>query len=464
MSTSLPHKVITDSELSFKQNSRKLLKASYDYEIEQDYRHNASCFLLFESLWGLGLPFAMIATVVPAYMMAISAPKVLIGVVVSLPIILSPLQLITSYCYEQRHRKHWLVFSYIACCVPWLFYTLTALFFPGMLSPQFHWLLFTISMVVFLGLITANGSVHLSLMMDCTPLKKRGTLFGYRMAGLALGLTLMLPLAWWVMRRWPEGQNYLVAFCIAIPIYMVASVTLFWIREHRNPETRPAHRLNHTKIKGFLPVIHLALRQLVHEPNYRVYMFFTILFFVPLMMGSFIVVYARERLNVEGSQIILFSATQIIIGSVMAVVLGKLADRTGYRLIGIIQGIILSLGFTVMTVDSVGSATSAWAVYLGFACYSSMISVGYMVMDLLAVELMPTLNTGLLVSLGKLILTPVVILIIPLSGLVIDLTKNYALVFSLGSTLALISAVGFAVLVKEPRGRKMYVVKYVPIT
>jgi MFS family permease len=298
MPTSLPHKVITDSEPSFKQNARKLLKNSYEYEIEQDYRHNASSFLLFESLWGLGLPFAMIATVVPAYMTAISAPKVLIGIVVSLPITLSPLQLITSYHYEQRHRKHWLVFSHMASGVPWLLYTLTALFFPGMLSPQFHWLLFTLSIVVFLSLITASGSVYLSLMMDCTPLKKRGTLFGYRMAGVALGLTLMSPLAWWVMRRWPEGQNYLVAFCIAIPIYIAASATLFRTREHRNPETRTARRRNHPKIIRFLPAIRLTLRQLVREPNYRVFMFFTVLFFVPLMMGSFIVVYARERLNV----------------------------------------------------------------------------------------------------------------------------------------------------------------------
>jgi hypothetical protein len=148
----------------------------------------------------------------------------------------------------------------------------------------------------------------------------------------------------------------------------------------------------------------------------------------------------------------------------VAIVLGKLADRTGYRLIGILQGIILTLGFTVMTVEAVSSVTGAWAFYLGFACYASVTAVGYMVMDQLAVELMPTLNTGLLVSLGKLILTPVMILIIPLSGLVIDLTKSYALVFSLGATLALISAVGFAVLVKEPRSRKMYVIKYVART
>lgn len=463
MSTSLPHQTTTDLEPPFKQKARKLLKASYQHDIERDYRHNAASFVCFESMWGLSLPFAMFATVIPAYMTAISSPKALVGIIVSLPVTLSSLQLITSYHYKHRLRKYWLVFSYMLSTVPWLLYTLTALFFPNTMSLPMQWLFFSLSMVVFIGLVTANGSVYFSLMMDCTPLKKRGTLFGYRMAGVALGLILMTPAAQWVMQHWPEKQNYLVAFLIAIPIYIAASSVLLRTREHRDPDTRSSHR-HHPRLNRFWPEIRLALRKLLREPNYRVFIFFMILCFIPLMMGSFIVVFAMEKLHAEGSQVLLFSAIQVITAAVAAVVLGNLADRTGYRLIGILQGAILTLGFTIMTTEAVRSETNAWAVYLGFACYASVTAVGYMVMDQLAVELMPTLNTGLLVSLGKLIMTPVMILIIPLSGLIIDLTKSFTLVFSLGATLALISAVGFALLVKEPRGRKMYVVKHVPRT
>jgi hypothetical protein len=70
-------------------------------------------------MWGLGLPLAMIATVVPAYITAISSLKALIGIIMSLPITLSSLPLV-SYHLKHRPRKYQLVFFYMLSCVPWL--------------------------------------------------------------------------------------------------------------------------------------------------------------------------------------------------------------------------------------------------------------------------------------------------------------------------------------------------------
>jgi hypothetical protein len=49
----------------------------------------------------------------------------------------------------------------------------------------------------------------------------------------------------------------------------------------------------------------------------------------------------------------------------------------------------------------------------------------------------------------------------PLSGFVIDLTNSYLTVFVIGGILSLLSAFGYMFLVREPRKRRMYVVRYV---
>ena len=47
---------------------RKLAQGEHNKAVRFDYIRNATSFVTWEFIWGLGLPFAMFATVVPAYL------------------------------------------------------------------------------------------------------------------------------------------------------------------------------------------------------------------------------------------------------------------------------------------------------------------------------------------------------------------------------------------------------------
>ena len=112
-----------------------------------------------------------------------------------------------------------------------------------------------------------------------------------------------------------------------------------------------------------------------------------------------------------------------------------------------------------MAIGSIADFNSNAVIYLGFFFFATVYFTFRMVMRNFSIELVGHLDVAILVSLGQLIMMPVILLTAPLAGLIIDLTDTYLAVFLLGLTFALTSSVGFAFLVREPRTRKMYVVK-----
>ena len=436
----------------------ELAQRKYDNAVKRDYLHNAAGFVSFEFIWGFGLPFAMFTTVIPVYMAELNAPKSLIGIITSLSITMCPLQIVVSHAFRERSRKVWLTSSYMACVIPLLLYSIFFFYYPQTVSDSLQLALFCFCIVIFMGCCTGNFPVYFSLITDCTPLRRRGTMFGYRVAALALGLFLMAPAARWMMTHWPEPRNFLVAFIAANISRMVASLMFLFVREHRDPRII-GDRRHSSKINRLIPRTRLIIRKMLRDPNYRVFLFFTILFFISLITGSFIIVFAKEALALKGSQIITFTIVQIAGAAVFSVFLGKLADRIGYRTIGVIQGLLLTCGFVFVSVIALNPAVYVPAVYLGFFLYASVTMVAGMVTMNLTIELLPKQNSATLIALGNVLMMPAILITIPLAGLIIDLTGSYVIVFALGAALAAVSAFGFLVLVREPRKRKMYVIK-----
>lgn len=438
---------------------RVVAQRDYDQAVRGDYRRNIIAFIGFDFLWGLNIPFAFFLTVVPAYMTELRAPKVLIGIIVSLPMTMCPLQLIISHYFRNKPRKLWLMASYIACVIPWTLYSIFFLYFPDAISNILQIILFCICMILFMAGVIGNFSLYYSLMTDCTPLKRRGSLFGYRTTFLAIGVLLMYPAARFVMNYWPEPNNFLVAFIIGNTLRMVACLIIPLVREHRDPgiqgDRRGASKMNH-----LIPRTRLVIRKMLRNPNYRVFLFFTVLFFVSLIMGSFIIVFAKETLGLSGSEVLTFTIVQMTAAALFSMILGKLADKIGYRTIGVIQGLILSCGFVILLVATLKSTVYVPAIYLGFFLYASMTSVASMVVNNLSIELLPKQNTATLIALANVLMMPAILVAMPLAGLVVDFTNSYIVVFAVGAAFAAISAVGFSFLVREPRERKMYVIKY----
>ncbi len=79
------------------------------------FRRNLVVMTLFELTWGLGSPFAMYLTIVPAYLTALGAAKSLIGVAMALWTILAPMQLLGGHYFSGRRRVRIAMVLFLAC-------------------------------------------------------------------------------------------------------------------------------------------------------------------------------------------------------------------------------------------------------------------------------------------------------------------------------------------------------------
>jgi len=439
---------------------QKTTRISYEQAVKQDYARNACCFIGWDFLWGLGLSFALFGTMVPAYLAEIGAPKSFIAFTTSLLVILTPLQIIVGYYFRNRARKLWIFISFTIAPTAWLGYNIIFLCYRNTVPLPLQLTFFCFCMILFFAPIIGNQSLYNSMITDCIPLKKRGTLYGSRNFSMAMGILVMAYPARLVLNHWPEPYNYLVAFTVATIIYMLSCLIFLGIREHRDPGII-ADKKGSSKFNKPLINIRIVIRKMLNNVNYRIFIFFQILFSVSMVLGSLIVVFAKESLSLKGSDILVFTIIQMLSAGVVCVVLGKLADRIGYRLIGIIQGFVLSLGFFIYAILTMSLNACPVVVYLGFFLYSSVIGVSQMVIVNMSAELLPKQSLSMILAAANLVLAPVVLIIMPLAGFVVDLTNSYITVFVIGGILSLLSAFGYMFLVKEPRKRRMYVVRYI---
>jgi len=443
----------------------KKARAQLDYEsrVQRDYRHNLLTLVRIDFLWGCGLPFATYFTVVPAYLTVLGSPKVIIGIIAALFTILCPLQLLLSHWLGRRPRKRCLSILWIACVVPWLAYSLTSLYFPQAIPHAARLLLFCLCMIVFAGVLTSTNPLLFALLTDSVPLKRRGSVYGYRLCGLAGGVAVMSYPALLVMRHWPEPTNYYIGFALACAAYATASANFFFVREHSKPNIA-ARPIRHRKLKGLVPQLRLLFRKIFRDPNYRVFIFFMVLLRAPVALAPFIVVFAKEQLGLTGAQILPFTIIMFASPAVFTLVLGKLADKAGYKLSGVIMALLLTAGFVIiagvaMASGEVGRLTAY--IYIAFSLSAGVMLVANMVLINLSVELRPQQNAGMLIAAANTVMMPVILVASALAGLVIDLTGSYTVVFSVAAILALVGALGFAVLVREPREKRMYIIKYI---
>ncbi|MDA0746314.1 MAG: MFS transporter [bacterium] len=441
------------------------IRAGYERSVSQNFRYNTGCLLGFEFVWGLGSAFAMFFTVVPAYMASIGSPKSVVGLVTSLLVTLSPLQMLGAHFFSRRSRKTLVALGYAVGVVPWLLYSGVLFALPGFVSESYLLPLFVLAMVWYAALLSVCDALYFALMTDSTPLRKRGSLYGYRMAILAVAILGAAPATRWLMNEWSEPQNYYLAFLIGGGLYLFSSLVLMLFREQRNPDVRvrKGTRREGSAVEFWLRARGL-LRRLWREPNYRITMFFLVLAFAAIQMGPFVVTFATEKIQGAGSHVLGFTVIRLVAAAVLGHLSGKIADRFGYRTVGVIMGVCLAAAFVIVGIAAQVDQVGIGLVYVGFALHAGTTTLGMMLLTNLSVELIPREETGMLIAAGNLVMLPVILVVVPLCGWIVDLTGDYFSVFLIGAALAIICSLGFAFIVREPRKRRMYVVRTISRT
>jgi MFS-type transporter involved in bile tolerance (Atg22 family) len=422
-------------------------KREYLAAVGRDYPHNFKAFILYDLLWGLGMPFSG-STLPIAFLVILGSSKTMIGVFTTLPMVISLIQIITSYYFRGHHKKTWLSLSYFFSMVPWMVFNAVFFIYPKACAGFIAAMLFMAVQIIMMAATVGNEGVRFSMLTECTPLNKRGSLYGSRVVIQVVVSLLVWPIAAWMIKQWPEPRNYLASFAVACFFYMIASFSYLLTREHQDPHIDNGGQAQH--LSGLAADSIATLKFLLSDRKYRIFLFYAVILYSSVAMSSFIVVFAKEQMNMSGSGIILFTILQMLSGAILSMALGRLADRIGYKIIGYLQCIPLAVGFLMAAFCS-GAAAKFWVLYVSFLLCSSIMTVSRMVVNNLAIEMMPRRNIGMLLSLTNALITPFILIVVPLSGWIVDLTGSYTTLFLIGAVTAVLGGVGFLLYVHEPR-------------
>jgi MFS family permease len=290
-------------------------------------------------------------------------------------------------------------------------------------------------------------SIYMGVLTDNIPRLRRGWIFGLRTLVLGVGGIVTGFAASWVLHHWPSPINYRVSFLVCDGLWTAASLSLLLINDshvHR-PIARAA---------GFFHSLGAKLKILLANPNYRIFLFFHMLNAVALTITTFIIPFSKERLGIPDSSIAWLSIVYLATNAAFGGLMGRLADRVGYRSVGALQSLLL-IAFFVVALESRSFA----AVSAAYVLSSVVNMTGAFMLVNMSAELCPSLSVSDLTALGGTLLLPFVAAAAPLAGRILDATGNYPSVFFIGATIAVIAFFGFAFLVREPRSGRIYIIK-----
>ena len=388
---------------------------------------------------------------VPAYLQAMGTSKSLMGFVQSFWTILIPLQLVGSHYFGRRGRVAAVACLYMCATGCRLLYDVLAVFVPGLWNTSSYIGFFVAAAGAYVGLLVVGQTIYMGVLTDTIPRRRRGWIFGLRTIGNGVGGVLTGLGASWVLHHWGSPLNFRVSFLICDATWTLASLWVFLVKDHPGRAARE-------RSPGFLASLAAKVRLLLANPNYRVFLFFHMLNSVGLTVAGFIVPYARERLGAPDNLMVLLSVIYLASGAALGPLMGRMADRAGYRSVGAAQSLLL-LGFFLVALAS----RSFLAICIGYVLYAvGNVTSQFMLVNM-SVELCPSINGADLTALGGTFLLPFVGISSPLAGAIIDRTGSYPAVFYIGATIAVIALFGFAFLVREPRTGKLYEFKQVAI-
>jgi MFS family permease len=415
------------------------------------FRRNLVGITLFEFTWGLGCPFGMYVTIVPAYLTALGAAKSLIGAAMALWTVLAPMQLLGGHFFSGRRRLRTATAVFLAAIVVRFLHDLAVVLVPGIWTPPAAIAVFLACCTWWVAIMVIGQSIYVGVLTDNIPQRQRGMLHGLRAAGLGLGALVTSALAARILGSLPSPANYRMALLVGDGIFLVSCLSLLLIRD-------AGWRPSGPREPGFVRALSAKARTVGADPNYRVFLFFHLLNAMASSLGAFIVPFAKERLAVDDARVGLLSLVFLGVNAVLAFALGRLADRLGYRAVGVVQSLALFAAFLTACL-----ARSFAAVCVAYGLYALVSMSLLFVMVNMSVELFPQLGATDLAALGNTILLPFLAVVPPLAGMVVDLSQSYLAVFLLGAAIALVAGGGFLALVREPRTGRLYTVTQAPM-
>ena len=303
-------------------------------EVPLDLRRNKLAFGLDSALWGVGIAFMPMGTVLTALAARLTNDKTLIG--------LLSLAWYVSYLLPQlfaarvlRGKQHMRRYSVIPSLLgrPVVLLYALWLFFTQAKNPLLSfWLL--IGMIVTMMIFDAVTSVAWFDMMGraLSPRARARTIaipqFIGAVGGLGVGFIVEGVLG---SERFPFPLNYALLLGMAWLFFEFSLIAMLFIKE-RGASVGPAIVNGETAAarppatNSFIHALRLAWQ---HDPNFKRVLVVRALTSVENMAAAFYVVFARERLGLPDSAVGVFTIAYVAGGLVGIMLFGWLAERFG---------------------------------------------------------------------------------------------------------------------------------------
>lgn len=410
--------------------------------------HNFRCLGTFEFIYTIGVSFFLPLTVIPDYLLYHQVSKTLLQTVMTILMALGFLQIFGARISHHPNRKRRIVLLWALVGLPWFVYGLVA-FFLGKLVPI--WALIAIfilcaSASMACGQLASPGYSEM-MFLNITK-ERRGQFSSVLSFSIGFGGFLGAYLISNFMGLFTPPQNYHFAFILGATVVMLSTVLLSVMRDNQI--------MQYNDIDENQQLRRLA-KELWGNFNFRIFLFFLSLLvagqaLAPLFIGYSYDVLKYENTGGVGYFTMSYFAGLVLIGATVPL----LADRFGFRLIGVLAPLFLGCGFLLPLI----LPQSIIALYVAYALFASSNILGVIVLVNLGHEMIPEVPSAFIVGIGRTLVLPVILVIGPLSGLLVDVHGNagYLAVFITGVVLSAIAVIGFLLVIREPRtGEEIYV-------
>jgi MFS family permease len=419
--------------------------------VSLSYKRNLFLFVLFEIVWSFGMGFSLPAVTVPAYLTNMDASKALIGFIQSGHNSFVFLQLVSIIYFAGRRRIRSAFLMFFFSSLAMLTAGIMSSVWSGVENKLVSIWMFSFLICIFIVLNCAVLPLWVEIITDNIPKNKRGNMNGLFFAfGGIMGLCLSSA-GGYVLRKYDFPENYNICFITSAVFFCISSIVLLGVKDNINP----SHQLNN-KLKGIKDLLPI-FKNLIADPNYRIFIFFYICTSIAACIGlAFIIPYTQNVLKASDSHIAFFTKIFFLSGLSVTIIIGRLADKYGYRLVGIILNTMLLICFTLVIKSQ--SIYVMMAAYFGICAYLQNTT---MLLTNMSVELYENISPSILYAIGALLTLPFVLIFGLVFGVIIDASGSYTTVFAIGAAISLIAAAGFIAIVREPRkGDLLYIKSY----
>lgn len=426
--TDAPPESVTDSARS---------EEAFRTEVRQRLPRNFAAHLAHGLLGQTGFRLINAPTFIPAYIHLLSGSDLAVGVargLQSLGMALSPILGATLI----EHRRRVLPVGFVVGVlmrVQVLGIALAAFLLPPPAA--------LVAVCVLLGLfgvfLGMQGVVFSFLLSKVIPVEARGRLLGLRnaLAGLTAAGVAVLG-GYWVEHE-SFGNGFGTTFLAAFVLTSAGLACLLFVREPETPRVREAVR-----VRERLRDLPALLRT---DPDFTRYFLARALGTMGRMSVPFYVIYAGTKMPIGGAQLGVLTLAFVLAQSVVNLLWGWIADRSGFRLVFLLSQMVWIGSGAVLLVSADYPVLVGVMIGLGAGLGGFMMAAQNLVLEFGSRHNLP-LRIALANSSSELVGA-----IAPISAGLLAATVGYRAVFAVAIAFQLAALLLMAVWVREPRHR-----------